>query len=777
MTHGGGHVPASAIASKQKEQKTAAELHQGRLARDLAMSLDIDEDMLSNITGTLSRREPGTSAGESSAAGMTTRSTAVASSGGGTAVATPVDDFATAFEKYKAGRTAHPSVEGRQPVALSSPDSAALLCSAVDLSCLREEPQVSGVGAVSATQTGCGGLSGVASESQGMSESGDKSVHQHSADSSALKTATNGFSAAERSEFSCGSAVLGGSTSSRGVSRTADAQHGNKAFTSEEDILSSSLFSKLLKECQANGCFLSDLTNERPAARHKTEAVDRGPGLSPELMALLQHRQLCRLAEKTGTSKRLLASAESTVCNSNSNSRRTSSCSPGGEDDGSEEARAYKRRIIEMHLLDERRSSFASSSRSSGSGDLKLLAASLASSREGVMAAGDGGGHERKQRLDGAPADSPSNPTSPSYLAELQFIERVAAGESFLNEDTLTASSLRGPLGYYSVCEAAGKEDSTQRLYPIVRGVSRDNTKKRWAVYWKGYRRYFYDKFFESCIEAYRRAVQFRQQATTAAAAVAATGNTAHLIAAGLQGNPTGSAATKQPLTKVDSAESVTAVLASAAAAVASQANTDGRKGKFSSPSGCASTARNTASDNDRALVCLYKEAILFVIDDLRSNVVTQYLSARASSNSGGTSPGAPQQSSVESAAAMTAKRLLDQLLMVHSNLVGNATSASELQPSLMIVAPCLEDLKLPSQQGTQQQLLILQSILAMHIQQLLLLSRYLNKGGLISVADYESSGGKSEHGNIKGETAKTEASVAAVQEEAKDQRPALTSS
>ncbi|OEH74607.1 hypothetical protein cyc_02134 [Cyclospora cayetanensis] len=710
MTHGGGHVPASAIASKQKEQKTAAELHQGRLARDLAMSLDIDEDMLSNITGTLSRREPGTSAGESSAAGMTTRSTAVASSGGGTAVATPVDDFATAFEKYKAGRTAHPSVEGRQPVALSSPDSAALLCSAVDLSCLREEPQVSGVGAVSATQTGCGGLSGVASESQGMSESGDKSVHQHSADSSALKTATNGFSAAERSEFSCGSAVLGGSTSSRGVSRTADAQHGNKAFTSEEDILSSSLFSKLLKECQANGCFLSDLTNERPAARHKTEAVDRGPGLSPELMALLQHRQLCRLAEKTGTSKRLLAT-------------------------------------------------------------------SLASSREGVMAAGDGGGHERKQRLDGAPADSPSNPTSPSYLAELQFIERVAAGESFLNEDTLTASSLRGPLGYYSVCEAAGKEDSTQRLYPIVRGVSRDNTKKRWAVYWKGYRRYFYDKFFESCIEAYRRAVQFRQQATTAAAAVAATGNTAHLIAAGLQGNPTGSAATKQPLTKVDSAESVTAVLASAAAAVASQANTDGRKGKFSSPSGCASTARNTASDNDRALVCLYKEAILFVIDDLRSNVVTQYLSARASSNSGGTSPGAPQQSSVESAAAMTAKRLLDQLLMVHSNLVGNATSASELQPSLMIVAPCLEDLKLPSQQGTQQQLLILQSILAMHIQQLLLLSRYLNKGGLISVADYESSGGKSEHGNIKGETAKTEASVAAVQEEAKDQRPALTSS
>ncbi|CBZ52593.1 unnamed protein product [Neospora caninum Liverpool] len=69
---------------------------------------------------------------------------------------------------------------------------------------------------------------------------------------------------------------------------------------------------------------------------------------------------------------------------------------------------------------------------------------------------------------------------------------------------------------FYSVSEGAMSKKvllRSHRFYPVVRGVSRDNTKRRWAVYWKGNRKYFYDKFYEDCYQAYLHAVDFRKHA------------------------------------------------------------------------------------------------------------------------------------------------------------------------------------------------------------------------------------------------------------------------
>lgn len=704
-------------------------------------------------------------------------------------------DFAAAFEKYRhGGWLPHHSGGNRQHTVLSASENAALLCSAVDLACLREGIQTSAAGSFNGSQLGDIRSSGVMPETHNSACTAETGTEKPirslgGTDLAALQTAMADLVAAERSEFASGSGIFSGSVSSRKVTRYGE-QHNRVVSQQQkdEDILSSSLIDKLLQECQNTGCNMANLGRERQgkdSMRGKAEVLGRcPPTLSPELVALVQQNPARRILQKSEGSKRLLASVSSTACNSSSNSRRASSCSPGAEEDGSEEARLYKRRILEMQLMDQRRGSFASSSRSSGSSELRMLAASLAASREGeAMEALEMGAPEKKHKQQGqehcSAGDSPSNPMSPSYLAELQLIERVANGDPTLfNEDTLAASSLRGPLGYYSVCEATSKEDSTApRLYPIVRGVSRDNTKKRWAVYWKGYRRYFYDKFFESCIEAYRRAVQFRQQATTAAAAVAATGNPAHLIAAGLHGSPGGTGSSRQQI-KGDPSETVAAVLASAAVAVASQANSDSRRVKSTSCMGTAAASRDRDQDNDRTVVCLYKEAILFVLEDLRNNVLAQYLTSRASATVQETANTAPHAANVELAAATTAKRLLDQLLLVHTNLVGNATSTAELQPSLMIVAPCLEDLKLPSQQTSQQQLILLQSILAMHIQQLLLLSRYLNKGNLVRGGETASRAQKSEQVHVKPETTQNETSSPShAQEEPQDPRVATTPS
>ncbi|KFG57457.1 AP2 domain transcription factor AP2VIIa-8, partial [Toxoplasma gondii RUB] len=73
-----------------------------------------------------------------------------------------------------------------------------------------------------------------------------------------------------------------------------------------------------------------------------------------------------------------------------------------------------------------------------------------------------------------------------------------------------------GSTPFYSVSEGAMSKKvilRSHRFYPVIRGVSRDNTKRRWAVYWKGNRKYFYDKFYEDCYQAYLHAVDFRKHA------------------------------------------------------------------------------------------------------------------------------------------------------------------------------------------------------------------------------------------------------------------------
>ncbi|KAL8428377.1 hypothetical protein ACSSS7_007264 [Eimeria intestinalis] len=750
MSRGVSPSPAP-VGGRQREVRKPATSEASRKLdlKEAAGALKLSEDMLSALARASRDIESNAVGGGGSSTTMGSPASSAAcppTADFGRAAPESDGELAAAIEKYRSGSFFSQQASGRRQQAnltgtQADSASAALLCSEVDLACLRDGVQASAegfgglrLGSLEASATVAEGLDGSIATDEGR-PNGQLIAGTNLA---ALQTAMADFAAAERAQYGADSGVFCGSAPSRRAAHLGGASsRGASTPHQDVDILSSSLFTKLLSECRSSGCDLTGAGGERQgrdSAAVKSDSLGRGSALSPELLALLQHHLAVRLQDKSAGSKRLLASISGSSCSSSINSRRTSSCSPGAEADGSEEARFHKRRIL-GHMLEQHRTNFARNNRISGGTDLKALAASLASAREGdIMDALSVRSKERKERKPGQEhggrGDSPPSPLSPSYLAELQLIERVANGDPALfNADGLGGSPLRGPLGYYSVCEAVNKEEATPaRLYPVVRGVSRDNTKKRWAVYWKGYRRYFYDKFFESCVEAYRRAVQFRQQATTAAAAVAATGNPAHLIAAGLHGSPGGPGHKRQQV-KGETPETVAAVLASAAAAVAGEGKGEELRMKLGSNGACTVVSKERCQDNDRTTVCLYKEAILFVLDDLRNNVLSEYLTSRAAATINAAASAVPHAANVELAAATTAKRLLDQLLLVHSNLVGNATSTAELQPSLMIVAPCLEDLKLPSQQTSQQQLQLLQSILAMHIQQLLLLSRYLNKG------------------------------------------------
>ncbi|KAL8271219.1 hypothetical protein Esti_004880 [Eimeria stiedai] len=789
----GGSPSHAAVGGRQREvsKPVASQASGGLHSKEAMSSLELSEDMLSALAR--ASREVETNAvgggGSSTTMGSPASSTAYAPTDLGRVAPESDGELAAAIEKYRSGSFfSQQASMSRQQATLTGTqaESAALLCSEVDLACLRDGLQASaeGFGSLRLGSIEASGAVGEGPNGSTFTDGGRPGRQPlGGANLAALQTAMADFAAAERAQHAADSGGFSGSASGRRAGHLGGASsRGSSTPHQDVDILSSSLFTKLLSECRSSGCDLTAAGGERQGrdfAAVKSKLLERGSVLSPELLALLQHHAARRLQDKTVGSKRLFASISGSSCSSSINSRRSSSCSPGADEDGSEQARIYKRRIL-GHVLEQHQNNFARNNRISGGSDLRALAVSLAASREGdIMDALDVRSKERRERKPGqelgSTGDSPPNPLSPSYLAELQLIERVANGDPTLfNADGLGGSPLKGPLGYYSVCEATNKEESTPaRLYPVVRGVSRDNTKKRWAVYWKGYRRYFYDKFFESCIEAYRRAVQFRQQATTAAAAVAATGNPAHLIAAGLHGSPGGHGNRRQQV-KGETAETVAAVLASAAAAVAGERNGDGRRIKLGSNGGCTGVSKDRCQDNDRTIVCLYKEAILFVLDDLRNNVLSQYLTSRAAATVNAAASAVPHAANIELAAATTAKRLLDQLLLVHTNLVGNATSTAELQPSLMIVAPCLEDLKLPSQQTSQQQLQLLQSILAMHIQQLLLLSRYLNKGNHIS--SEENCEQKPQPATVKAEVDQVETSVRA-QEEPQDSLVATASS
>ncbi|KAL8274907.1 hypothetical protein Esti_001196 [Eimeria stiedai] len=49
-------------------------------------------------------------------------------------------------------------------------------------------------------------------------------------------------------------------------------------------------------------------------------------------------------------------------------------------------------------------------------------------------------------------------------------------------------------------------------VLPVVKGVSRDKKSRRWAVYYRGQRHYFYDKNCGGCRRAYELALQLRRQ-------------------------------------------------------------------------------------------------------------------------------------------------------------------------------------------------------------------------------------------------------------------------
>lgn len=774
MDYTGGEPCSAADELRTREMGAAAELQKRHLPKDLLASLGLDESALNTFALPVVGAEAVSAAGGSTLSELTERDTACGLLADAGCTKDPsFADITAAFDRYRAaGRLPQPQDSGRPSTSLSSLNSTALLSSALDSNVLLD-------GLKGQFSTGVAKPQVKESQVQGLPArdcSGEKAASQalrllEGADLSTLQGVMNDLAATDHLEMSSSPGIFP-SLPSNPVAVRAGGEYwkGQNKGQQERIANSSALFTKLLGECQASGCDLTDVGGdqfERKTGLVKPEGWDKNPDLSRGLLALLQHQQAFRAESKLESSKRLLASLSSSASDSMNPSRRNSNCSPRTEEDGTEEARGYKRRILELNLLDQRRSSFASSTSSSSvSSDLKVLAASLAGSREGDALASEIRAALLKFRQPGqepsSAGDSPTRPMSPTYLAELQFLERAANTDPSLLSDEILAAA---PLGYYNVSEApttklaGGKE----RRYPIVRGVSRDNTKKRWAVYWKGYRRYFYDKFYDSCPQAYKRAVHFRQQATEAAAAVAATGNPAHLIAAGLHGSP--SATVKGvPQIKVDPSKTAADVLASAAAAIA----TDKEKSATFLEAAGAQLVRG--QDNDRTNVCLYKEAILFIMEDLRNKVLTQHLGSRAAGVVNAGAETASNGFSVEVSAAATAKRMLDQLLLVHTSLVGNATSLAELQPSLTIVAPCLEDLKLPSQQTTQQQLQLLQSVLAMHIQQLLLLSRYLNKGNLPLEENVKSCAEKSGPPDVKVEAGQNETPLPASQEQQQEQ-------
>lgn len=336
----------------------------------------------------------------------------------------------------------------------------------------------------------------------------------------------------------------------------------------------------------------------------------------------------------------------------------------------------------------------------------------------------------------------------------------AAASQTETGSAVLRSGSSSG-LGFYAVQDGGAEE------FPVVRGVSRDNTKKRWAVYWKGYRRYFYDRLHRSCAEAYRLAVIFRERATHAALAVAVTGDCRHLEAAGLlhaaphqqlpslvpeaasgagrnkgesgaSGLEAGSGEAgglQHPSQQKAAAVFAATLEAAARAALAKGVTPSGLLLASPGAGGCGESASNnnnnpTNSKGQQALppraermaLTLYKEAIGFVLEDLKSNVLPRLLVPQFAGEEGDSE----ETAATQVAAAGAARRLLEQLLGSLAGLVSSATTTTELHPFLLLISPCVRELKLPRHLTLHQQALLLRSAAALQAQQQLLLARYL---------------------------------------------------
>nr|CEL66571.1 TPA: AP2 domain transcription factor AP2VIIa-8 [Neospora caninum Liverpool] len=331
---------------------------------------------------------------------------------------------------------------------------------------------------------------------------------------------------------------------------------------------------------------------------------------------------------------------------------------------------------------------------------------------------------------------------------------------------------------FYSVSEGAMSKKvllRSHRFYPVVRGVSRDNTKRRWAVYWKGNRKYFYDKFYEDCYQAYLHAVDFRKHAK-AHGPLAGAGPTTGLIpgpgspsfllnssgtfdrASGAVGAPSFVASCSSAMSTSSSATGSSLILSpaerlprgsrelSAAPADAllrestvddmlATLNRHGVAPRCAEQSAIPSVDATTLGRVHGAAVTrrasgqtleLYKNAVRLMLQDLSSTVAPSFFVA-ANNHSpedaeGGSREEAPRvKVGLQAVASLS---LLQQVLQWHLEHVKKATHQQQVFQFLSILSPCLESTRLPSQSPPNLQQRLLLELLDLHVQQLLVLSK-----------------------------------------------------
>ncbi|OEH79825.1 AP2 domain transcription factor ap2x-4 [Cyclospora cayetanensis] len=87
-------------------------------------------------------------------------------------------------------------------------------------------------------------------------------------------------------------------------------------------------------------------------------------------------------------------------------------------------------------------------------------------------------------------------------------------------EETIAREPRASCGGASSLSTACGPEmvesyvllEHPELVLPVIKGVSRDKKSRRWAVYYRGQRHYFYDKNCGGCRKAYELAVHLRRQ-------------------------------------------------------------------------------------------------------------------------------------------------------------------------------------------------------------------------------------------------------------------------
>ncbi|KEP61744.1 UNVERIFIED_CONTAM: AP2 domain transcription factor AP2VIIa-8 [Hammondia hammondi] len=335
-----------------------------------------------------------------------------------------------------------------------------------------------------------------------------------------------------------------------------------------------------------------------------------------------------------------------------------------------------------------------------------------------------------------------------------------------------------GSTPFYSVSEGAMSKKvilRSHRFYPVIRGVSRDNTKRRWAVYWKGNRKYFYDKFYEDCYQAYLHAVDFRKHAKahgplagSVPPAGLITGPTSPasflLNFSGPFESAAGSGGATSLLESCSSSASspatASSLLLSAAErlprgsrelsssaladAVLRESTVDDRHSRLNRHAVLPRCAEQTAIPSvDEATfgkghgavghrrasgqtLELYKNAVRLMLQDLSITVAPTFFAAARNRCPEDTEDDSRDEAprvtgGLQSAGSLS---LLQQVLHWHLEHVQKATHQHQVFQFLSILSPCLESTRLPSQSPPNLQQRLLLELLDLHVQQLLVLSK-----------------------------------------------------